>query len=89
MGVPRIGRADVRAAHNESRQWRPGPRPLEVAARASEIADSLALLTRLVPSVGRRVSRSKLELRARVDRIHDEAIALWSELAKVAKETSA
>ena len=94
---PRIGRADVMAA------LRAGPDPImaaprrlpptliyspdEVTARARAIADSLAGLTRLTGSVRRR-DRGDAERRARLDGLHDRAIALWYELGRLANEAS-
>jgi hypothetical protein len=87
---PRIGRADVLAADRAPVQTRLGlvapPRDLDqIAAKALAEAASLARLTQLIGSLGRRIRRDG-ERRARLHALHDRAIVLWYELAGLAQE---
>jgi hypothetical protein len=86
MAGPRIGRAAVLLGQPE-----PTSRDVvaaDIAAQAEQIADSLARLTLLTPSVGR-LSRGEVERLARLHSLRDRAVALWFELAELAREARA
>jgi hypothetical protein len=88
LRVPDVGpelRRETRQSRRPAREERPRlPAPSssldDVAWRAHAIAANLSLLTRLTGSVRRRLPRGEVERRARLDGLHDRAIALWYEL---------
>jgi hypothetical protein len=88
MTGPRIGRSDALAALVRPQSAEPVHSLDDVAERAREIADTLAHLTRLTGFCRRRIRRAEVEGRARLDGLHDRAIALWYELGRVADEAS-
>jgi hypothetical protein len=88
MAGPRIGRSDVLAALVRPQFAEPVHTLDDVAERAHEIAETLAHLTRLTGFCRRRIRRAEVERRARLDGLHDRAIALWWELGRVAGEAS-